>query len=131
MAAGAMVLTSFSLLSVASDNARGKGVLTAGRMGPLLCEVQDGKMVATKMRWRKPYRTACNRQALLRCIPMRGLNTYDSKRLLANPAAPKGVRGSDEFVRVSWDDAYRIIHEQHMRIRKTYGPASVFAGSYG
>ncbi|WP_246749379.1 molybdopterin-dependent oxidoreductase, partial [Vibrio cholerae] len=49
----------------------------------------------------------------------------------ANPAAPKGVRGSDEFVRVSWDDAYRLIHEQHMRIRKTYGPASVFAGSYG
>lgn len=48
MAAGAMAFTSFSPLSIASDNARGKGVLTAGRMGPLLCEVQDGKMVATK-----------------------------------------------------------------------------------
>lgn len=75
MAAGAMAFTSFSPLSIASDNARGKGVLTAGRMGPLLCEVQDGKMVATKMRWRKPYRTACNRQAPIRCIPKRGLNT--------------------------------------------------------
>ena len=43
----------------------------------------------------------------------------------------EGVRGSDEFVRVSWDEAYKLIHEQHMRIRKEYGPASVFAGSYG
>lgn len=108
--------------SVASDNARGKGVLTAGRMGPLLCEVQDGKMVATK-------------NALAQTVPNSLQSTgpdqvYTQARVkypmvrkgfLANPAAPKGVRGSDEFVRVSWDDAYRLIHEQHMRIRKTYG----------
>ncbi len=132
MAAGAMAFTSFSPLSIASDNARGKGVLTAGRMGPLLCEVQDGKMVATK-------------NALAQTVPNSLQSTgpdqvYTQARVkypmvrkgfLANPAAPKGVRGSDEFVRVSWDDAYRLIHEQHMRIRKTYGPASVFAGSYG
>ncbi|EGR1122976.1 molybdopterin guanine dinucleotide-containing S/N-oxide reductase [Vibrio cholerae] len=132
MAAGAMAFTSFSPLSIASDNTRGKGVLTAGRMGPLLCEVQDGKMVATK-------------NALAQTVPNSLQSTgpdqvYTQARVkypmvrkgfLANPSAPKGVRGSDEFVRVSWDDAYRLIHEQHMRIRKTYGPASVFAGSYG
>lgn len=53
------------------------------------------------------------------------------KGYLANPSAPQGVRGSDEFVQVSWDEAYKLIHEQHMRIRKAYGPESIFAGSYG
>ncbi|MBG8943761.1 twin-arginine translocation signal domain-containing protein [Vibrio cholerae] len=75
MAAGAMAFTSFSPLSVASDNARGKGVLTAGRMGHFSVKCKMAKWWRPKMRWRKPYRTACNRQALIRCIPKRGLNT--------------------------------------------------------
>ena len=53
------------------------------------------------------------------------------KGFLASPDSPTGVRGQDEFVRVSWDDALALIHAQHARIRQTYGPASIFAGSYG
>jgi len=41
------------------------------------------------------------------------------------------VRGQDEFVRVSWNEALDLIHAQHKRIRETYGPSSIFAGSYG
>ena len=53
------------------------------------------------------------------------------KGFLASPEQPQGVRGQDEFVRVSWDEALALIHAQHKRIRDTYGPASIFAGSYG
>lgn len=41
------------------------------------------------------------------------------------------MRGQDEFVRVSWDEALNLIHTQHKRIRDSYGPSSIFAGSYG
>ncbi|WP_342325691.1 molybdopterin guanine dinucleotide-containing S/N-oxide reductase [Kosakonia sp. BYX6] len=53
------------------------------------------------------------------------------KGFLASPSRPQGVRGQDEFVRVSWDQALMLIHEQHKRIRDSFGPASIFAGSYG
>ncbi len=49
----------------------------------------------------------------------------------ASPDKPQGIRGQDEFVRVSWDDALDLIHAQHKRIRESYGPSSIFAGSYG
>lgn len=132
MAAGAMAFTSFAPMSVASSNARGKGILTAGRMGPMLCEVKDGKLVST---------TNALPQTVPNSLQTTGPDQVHTKArvkypmvrkgYLANPSAPEGVRGSDEFVRVSWDEAYKLIHEQHMRIRKEYGPASVFAGSYG
>ncbi|MGD8110474.1 trimethylamine-N-oxide reductase 2 [Vibrio sp. TRT 17S01] len=132
MAAGAMAFTSFSPMSVASSDKRGKGILTAGRMGPLLCEVQDGKLVST---------TNALAQTVPNSLQSTGPDQVHTqarvkypmvrKGFLNNPAAPEGVRGSDEFVRVSWDQAYQLIHEQHMRIRKENGPASVFAGSYG
>ncbi|MFP1528739.1 molybdopterin-dependent oxidoreductase [Escherichia coli] len=32
---------------------------------------------------------------------------------------------------MSWDEALDLIHQQHKRIRQAYGPASIFAGSYG
>ena len=53
------------------------------------------------------------------------------KGFLASPENPQGIRGQDEFVRVSWDEALDLIHQQQKRIREAYGPASIFAGSYG
>ncbi len=132
IATGAIAYSSFSPFSMAALNERGKGVLTAGRMGPLLCEVKDGKLVATKN---------ALAQTMPNSLQLTGPDqVYTKARVkypmvrkgyLDSPADPKGVRGRDEFVRISWDKAYKLIHEQHMRIRKQYGPASVFAGSYG
>ena len=53
------------------------------------------------------------------------------KSYLENPGKADGKRGNDPFVRVSWEQALKLIHEQHSRIRSSYGPASIFAGSYG
>ncbi|XNM61896.1 molybdopterin-dependent oxidoreductase [Escherichia coli] len=30
-----------------------------------------------------------------------------------------------------WDEALNLFSQQHKRIREAYGPASIFAGSYG
>ena len=49
IAAGALAITSISPIYATSSSktTRGFGVLTAGRMGPLLCMVQGGKLVST------------------------------------------------------------------------------------
>ncbi|MEZ9397010.1 molybdopterin guanine dinucleotide-containing S/N-oxide reductase [Vibrio splendidus] len=132
MTAGAMAFTSFSPMSVASSNTRGKGVLTAGRMGPMLCEVKDGKLVST---------TNAVPQTVFNSLQTTGPDQVHTKArikspmvrksYLDNPLAPKAARGSDEFVRVSWEEAYKLIHEQHMRIRENNTPDAIFAGSYG
>ena len=132
MAAGAMAFTSFSPVSVASSETRGKGVLTAGRMGPMLCEVKDGKLVST---------ANAVAQTVANSLQTTGPDQVHTKArikypmvrksYLDNPLAPKAARGDDEFVRVSWDEAYKLIHEQHMRIRENNTPDAIFAGSYG
>ncbi|MEZ9297807.1 molybdopterin guanine dinucleotide-containing S/N-oxide reductase [Vibrio splendidus] len=132
MTAGAMAFTSFSPMSVASSNTRGKGVLTAGRMGPMLCEIKDGKLVST---------TNAVPQTVFNSLQTTGPDQVHTKArikypmvrksYLDNPLSPKAARGSDEFVRVSWEEAYKLIHEQHMRIRENNTPDAIFAGSYG
>ncbi|MGD8171737.1 trimethylamine-N-oxide reductase 2 [Vibrio sp. TRT 21S02] len=132
MTAGALAFTSLTPLTVNASNKRGSGVLTAGRMGPLLCEVKEGTLVSTT-------------NALAQTVPNSLQSTgpdqvYTKARVkypmarkgfLANPSKPQGTRGDDEFVRISWDEAYKLIHEQHMRIRKENSAEAIFAGSYG
>ena len=40
-------------------------------------------------------------------------------------------RGSEPFVRVTWDEVFDIIAKELNRVRDTYGPASIYGGSYG
>ncbi|MYK31866.1 MAG: molybdopterin-dependent oxidoreductase [Boseongicola sp. SB0670_bin_30] len=40
-------------------------------------------------------------------------------------------RSSDDFVRVSWDEAVRRVAEELARVRTTHGNGAIFAGSYG
>ncbi|NAZ46382.1 molybdopterin guanine dinucleotide-containing S/N-oxide reductase [Vibrio toranzoniae] len=130
--AGALAFTSLTPMSAMASDKRGSGVLTSGRMGPMLCEVKDGKLVST---------TNALAQTVPNSLQTTGPDQVHTKArvkypmvrkgYLANPSAPEGVRGSDEFVRISWDEVYKLIHQQHSRIRKEYGAESVFAGSYG
>lgn len=45
-------------------------------------------------------------------------------------AGGKG-RGSEPFVRVSWDQALELVANELKRVRETYGPQSIYGGSYG
>ncbi len=107
-------------------------VLTAAHWGPMLVET-DGETVfssrgalATGMEnsLQSAVRDQVYSNTRVRFPMVR-------KGFLASPENPQGIRGQDEFVRVSWDEALDLIHQQHKRIREAYGPASIFAGSYG
>jgi biotin/methionine sulfoxide reductase len=47
------------------------------------------------------------------------------------PGASPASRGSDPFVRVSWDEALELVSTELLRVRDTYGSESIFGGSYG
>ncbi len=57
---------------------------------------------------------------------------YSSERLLY-PMRRKGPKGTYEFERISWDDAYGIIEEKLNRIKSEHGPeaVSVYTGRGG
>ena len=54
---------------------------------------------------------------------------YNKDRILY-PMKRIGKKGSGEFERISWDEAYRMIAENLLRIKKEYGPqAAAFYGT--
>lgn len=129
--AGAYAFTSLVPLS-AETKVNGRGVLTASRMGPLYAKVEDGKLVSTEGALPKTVPNSLqltgpdqvHTKARIKYPMVR-------KSYLENPENPALPRGKDEYVRVSWDEAMKLVHEQHMRIRNKYGDESIFAGAYG
>lgn len=107
-------------------------ILTAGRWGPMLVKVEDGKVISSEGALDTTLVNSLQTTAADQ-VHTKARVKYPMVRkgFLENPASPTGLRGDDEFVRVSWDQAYKLIHEQHMRIRKESGAESIFAGSYG
>ncbi len=47
------------------------------------------------------------------------------------PSGDTSLRGADEFVEVSWDQALDLIHKHLQQLFDTHGNQSLFAGSYG
>lgn len=41
------------------------------------------------------------------------------------------MRGRDEYVQVSWDQALDLLSRELLRLRDAYGPSTIFGGSYG
>lgn len=50
---------------------------------------------------------------------------YKRKSFNLNGERHPELRGKDEYVRISWDEALNIITEEIKRIRETYGPAAI------
>ena len=47
------------------------------------------------------------------------------------PGAATEKRGVEPFVRVSWDEAERLVADDLNRVRNAFGNEAIFAGSYG
>lgn len=130
--AGALAITSAVPLPAWAADSQNGVILTAGRWGAMNVEVKDGKVISSKGALAKTIPNSLQETAPDQLYTnARVKYPMVRKSFLAAPGKADGKRGDDEFVRVSWDEAYKLIHEQHMRIRKEHGPASVFAGSYG
>ncbi|AIR64424.1 molybdopterin guanine dinucleotide-containing S/N-oxide reductase [Cedecea neteri] len=109
-----------------------KQILTAAHWGPMLVET-DGQRVYHS---RGALETG-HQNSLQSAVPdqvhskARVAFPMARKGFLASPDKPQGIRGKDDYVRISWDDALTLIHQQHKRIREKHGPAAIFSGSYG
>jgi biotin/methionine sulfoxide reductase len=108
-----------------------KTILTAAHWGPMLVET-DGENVLSS-RGALPTQHPNSLQTVVRdqVHSKTRVRWPMVRKGFASPDKPQGIRGQDEFVRVSWDEALALIHAQHKRIRDSYGPSSIFAGSYG
>ena len=56
---------------------------------------------------------------------------FRSSWLESGPGSRTEARGSDPFVRVSWDDAERLAANELERVRANFGNSAIYAGSYG
>ena len=67
--------------------------------------------------------------------------TYDATRI-ARPCVRKGylekgwqsdksMRGKDEWIEISWDEAYKLVADELKRVLKDHGASSIYGGSYG
>lgn len=110
-----------------------KTVVTAAHWGPIGVVVQDGKAVKSGA-------------AIEPAIPNE-LQTVVADQLYSEtrvkyPMVRKGylenpgnsdttMRGRDEWVRVSWEQALDLVHNQLHKVREQHGASAIYAGSYG
>lgn len=101
--------------------------------GPFIAEVEDGRLVATRP---LPGSGASERmvgalpEALyspLRISQPMVRRDYLKKR----EKSDRSIRGTDDYVPLSWDEATHLIAGETRRVRDQHGDASVFGGSYG
>ncbi|WP_456410804.1 trimethylamine-N-oxide reductase TorA [Oceanithermus sp.] len=105
--------------------------LTASHWGAFIAQVEDGKLVAVK-----PFGGDRAPVPMLQALPgrvyARSRIQYPMVRegfLKKGAASDRTGRGSERFVRVSWDDALDLVAGELERVKAKYGNASIFAGS--
>ena len=95
-------------------------------------EVKDGKIVSSTGALAKTIPNSLQSTAADQVhTTARIQHPMVRKSYLDNPLQPAKGLGEDTYVQVSWEQALKLIHEQHDRIRKANGPSAIFAGSYG
>ena len=108
-------------------------VVSAAHWGPLGIVVQDGKVVKSGPAI-EPAVTNELQNVVAEQVHTDARIKYPMvrKSYLENPGkSDTTLRGRDEWVRVSWDKAFELVHNEQKRVRDAYGVTAVFAGSYG
>ncbi|AOO65035.1 molybdopterin guanine dinucleotide-containing S/N-oxide reductase [Sulfurospirillum halorespirans] len=116
-----------------SDVLKNGEVITGTHWGVLKVTLKDGKVIDSKPFFNTskiPNSLQGNTADMI--YKSRVKYPMVRKSYLENPNDPKpALRGSEEFVRVSYEDAIKLVARELKKTRTQKGPASVFAGSYG
>ncbi|HDR1020870.1 TPA: trimethylamine-N-oxide reductase TorA [Pasteurella multocida] len=122
-----------TLVSPSAVAAESKTVVTAAHWGPLGVVVENGKAVKSG-----PAIPTVIENELQSVVPDQ---LYSETRIkypmvrkgyLANPGkSDTTMRGRDEWVRVTWDQALDLIDKEFKRVRSEGGFENIFGGSYG
>ncbi|MFZ7237224.1 trimethylamine-N-oxide reductase TorA [Avibacterium gallinarum] len=106
-------------------------VVTAAHWGPLGVVVEDGKVVKSGPAIPAPLTNEL--QSVV-------ADQLYSETRVKYPMVRKGylegnkdttLRGRDEWVRVSWEQAFDLVAKEMKRVRDSYGATGIYAGSYG
>ncbi|OOF51844.1 trimethylamine N-oxide reductase I catalytic subunit [Rodentibacter genomosp. 1] len=129
---GGMMGAVLSKSAVASEPEL-KTVVTAAHWGPIGVVVQDGKAVksgaAIEPAIPNELQTVVTDQLY---SETRVKYPMVRKGYLENPGnSDTTMRGRDEWVRVSWEQALDLVHNQLHKVREQYGASAIYAGSYG
>lgn len=107
-------------------------VNTAAHWGVLQLSVKNGKLVDSKPYYKNKRYNDLQYYTQDLIYKNRIKYPYVRKSFLKNPNDNKPeLRGKDEWVRVSWEDALKLVSKQLLKTRKTHGANGIFAGSYG
>lgn len=106
---------------------------TCAHWGGLSVTVEDGKIVKSQNIFKgRVYNWLTDNTADLVYAKDRIQYPMVRKSFLENPENPKPeLRGSDSWVRVSWDKAIELASTQIKDAYTKKGPSSIFAGSHG
>ncbi len=135
VAAGALGVFGPSLL-VQGAHAAGVAdgeVLSGCHWGVFKAKVEGGRAVAFEP-WEKDPAPSFQLPGVLDSIYSPTRIKYPMVRrefLEKGAAADRTTRGTGDFVRVTWDQALELVVNEIRRVQETYGPAGIFAGSYG
>lgn len=108
-------------------------VLTGSHWGGFYATLAGGKITGFKP-WEKDPHPSAQLPGVIDSIhsPSRILHPMVRRAWLEKgPGAAPEERGNGDFVRVSWDKALDLVHQELDRVSKKYGSGGVFAGSYG
>ncbi|MGG7073445.1 molybdopterin-dependent oxidoreductase [Campylobacter sp. 9BO] len=132
------LLSSVSATNLLADNAKttlvknGK-VLTAAHWGIMDVEIKDGKVVGSKSHIQYPeFVNPLPQNTADMVYKSRVKYPMVRKSYLENPDSPKPeLRGKDEWVRVSYEDAIKLVARELKKTRAQKGIRGVFAGAEG
>ncbi|MBE3022891.1 molybdopterin-dependent oxidoreductase [Campylobacter sp. 7477a] len=108
-------------------------IFTAAKWGMLKVDVKDGKAVGSTP-YQKTSDVKNHLQTFTHDLIYNSRIKYPMvrKSYLENPDSPKPeLRGKDEWIRVRYEDAIKLVARELKKTRKAKGIQSVFAGSYG
>ncbi|WP_316858903.1 trimethylamine-N-oxide reductase TorA [uncultured Cohaesibacter sp.] len=137
---GASALGAFGVFAPAllqSGLARAAGgdgaILTGSHWGAFNAIVKDGRFAEIKP-WEGDPFPSKQLPGILDSVYSPTRIKYPMVRrayLEGGPGSKPETRGTDDFVRVSWDQALDLVANELKRVKETYGASGTFAGSYG
>lgn len=107
--------------------------ISANHWGAFYVNVRGGRMVGVTPYVKDAYPTPML-EAMADRVYAQNRIQYPMVRasyLRDGPGADPTLRGAEPFVRVSWREAFDLVAKELNRVKKEFGPASIFAGSYG
>ncbi|MFO1035790.1 MAG: trimethylamine-N-oxide reductase TorA [Geminicoccaceae bacterium] len=108
-------------------------IMSGSHWGAFWAKVEDGRWTSIRP-WEEDPHPSDQLPGVMDSVYSASRIKYPMVRrafLEKGPGASPELRGQNDFVRVSWDDALNLVVKELQRVDKAYGPVGTFAGSYG